>query len=347
MLFVQHEWSFDRYNEKADRMVRVVFRGTVEGGKLNEANVMPPTAQTLKADYPEVEDATRIRDYGRPRLIYDNRSFNEDAFAFVDSNFFEVFTLPLLKGDPKTALLQPNTIVISTAVAKKYFGNEDPIGKVISFKDGRNAACKVTGLFDKIPDNSHFHFDVFASMAGLEAARSNSWMTSDFYTYLVLRPGYDYKKLEAKLPQVVEKYMSPQLFKAIGLTMAQYREKGNNLGLYLQPLTDIHLKSDFAYDLSSGGDIRYVYIFSAIALFMLLIACINFMNLSTAGASRRVREVGIRKVLGSVKLELVRQFLLESILLTAISLVLAIFFMYMALPVFNKLAGQDLNVNPG
>ncbi|MEJ7586266.1 MAG: ABC transporter permease [Ferruginibacter sp.] len=345
MLFVQNEMSYDRYNEKADRIVRVIFRGTVQGGKMNESTVMPPTAQTLKADYPEVQEATRIRTYGWPRLVYGDKSFKEDEFVFVDSNFFQVFTLPLIQGDPKTALLKPNTIVITRALAKKYFGSEDPMGKVISFKDGRNAPFTVTGLIDKVPVNSHFHFELFASMASFPDSRSPSWMISEFYTYLVLPPGYDYKKLEAKLPQVVEKYMSPQLLKAMGMTIAQYREKGNHLGLFLQPLTDIHLRSDFAYDLSPAGDIRYVYIFGATALFMLLIACINFMNLSTAGASKRAREVGIRKVLGSVKLELVRQFLLESILLTTMAMVLAIVFVYIALPAFNGLAGQNLSLH--
>ena len=345
MLFVQNELGYDRYNKKADRIVRVSFQGMVQGEKMNESTVMPPVAQTLKAEFPEVQAATRIRDYGTPRLIYGNKSFKEDAFAFVDSNFFQVFTLPLLDGDAKTALIEPNTIVITKALAYKYFGKEDPMGKVISFKDGKNAACKVTGVIDKVPVNSHFHFELFASMASLPESREPTWMSSNFYTYLVLADGYDYKKLEAKLPQVVEKYIGPQLFERMGVTIAEFRKKGNNISFHLQPLTDIHLRSNFPNDLSRPGDIRYVYIFGAIALFMLLIACINFMNLSTAGASKRSREVGIRKVLGSLKWELVRQFLLESILITAIALILAICFMYMALPVFNSIIGQNLTLH--
>lgn len=344
MLFVQNELGYDRFNKKADRIVRVTFQGLVQGEKLNEATVMPPVAQTLKAGFSEVQEATRIRDYGTPRLIYQDKSFKEDAFAFVDSNFFQVFTLPLIEGDAKTALAEPNTIVITKALAYKYFGNEEPLGKVIRFKDGKHAACKVTGIIDKVQVNSHFHFEIFASMSGLPESREPTWMSSNFYTYLVLAEGYDYKKLEAKLPQVVEKYVGPQLQQAMGVTLTEFRKKGNNLSFHLQPLTDIHLRSDILNDLSPAGDIRYVYIFGVIALFMLLIACINFMNLSTAGASKRAREVGIRKVLGSTKLELVRQFLLESILITAIALLLAIVFMYMALPVFNNLAGQNLTL---
>jgi len=344
MLFVNNELSYDRYNKKANRIVRVFFQGNVQGEKLNETTVMPPVAQTLKAEFPEVEEATRIRDYGSPRLIYGDKSFKEDAFAFVDSNFFQVFTLPLLQGNAKTALIEPNTIIITKALARKYFGNEEPMGKIIAFKDGKNAACKVTGVIDKVPVNSHFHFELFASMASLPESKEPTWMSSNFYTYLVLAKGYDYKKLEAKLPRVVEKYIGPQLYQAMGMTLTEFRKKGNNISFHLQPLTDIHLHSDFMYDLSRPGDIRYVYIFGVIALFMLIIACINFMNLSTAGASKRSREVGIRKVLGSLKPELIRQFLLESILITAVALILAIVFMYMALPLFNELAGQNLTL---
>src|SRR5665647_162125 len=343
MLFVQNELSYDRYNKKADQMVRVVFRGIVEGQKMKEANVMPPVARTLLNNYPEVKQATRLQQGGSPIVVYGDKSFKEDAFAYVDPNFFIVFTLPLLEGDPKTALQQPNTIVITEAIAHKYFGNNDPLGKVLTFKD-RNTSFKVTGLIDKVPVNSHFHFDFFATMENVPDATSNSFMTSGYYTYLVLDKGYDYKKLEAKLPQLVDKYIGPQLQQGMGISMAQFRQKGNDIGLYLQPLTDIHLHSDFTNDLEPEGDIRYVYIFSAIALFMLLIACINFMNLSTAGASKRAREVGIRKVLGSLKMELVRQFLIESILLTTIALVLAIIFVNLALPFFNSFSGKDLSL---
>ena len=344
MLFVQNELSYDSYNKKADQIVRVVFRGSVQGEKMKEAMAMPPTAQTLKADYPEVLEATRLRNFGYPRVTYGDKTFKENAFAYVDSNFFQVFTLPFIKGDAETALIQPNSIVISETVAQKYFGKEDPIGKVLFFKDF-NTNFKITGVMRKMPVNSHFHFDIFASMVSLPESKEPSWMTSEYYTYLVLPAGYDYKKLEAKLPQVVEKYMGPQLQKAMGMNLAQFQQKGNELGLFLQPLKDIHLRSDLNLELEPGGDIRYVYIFSAIALFMLLIACINFMNLSTAGASKRAREVGIRKVLGSLKSELVRQFLLESILLTAFALVLALCLVYWILPFFNNLSGKNLSLS--
>ena len=341
MLFIADELSYDRFNEKADRTVRVIFKVTLNGEKLETPTASAPTAQTLLRDYPEVEEATRLRVNSAPFVTYQNKTFREDKFAFVDASFFQVFTLPLIQGDAKTALLEPNTIIITRAIAQKYFGNENPMGKVLQLKN-ENTSYKVTGVIDKVPANSHFHYNFFASMAGLEEAKQTTWMSNNFNTYLVLRPGYDYKQLEAKFPQLIEKYMGPEVQKAMGMSLKQFREKGDDVGLYLQSLTDIHLRSKLNNDLEPGGDVRYVYIFGAIAIFMLLIASINFMNLSTAGASKRAREVGIRKVLGSVKGELVQQFLLESILLSAIALVVAILLVYLALPVFNDLSGKEL-----
>ena len=344
MLFVNNELSYDSYNEKANRMFAVSFQGNVQGEKMNEGTVMPPVAQTLKADFPEVEAATRLRNYGTPKLVYGNRSFKEDAFAFVDSNFFQVFTLPLIEGNAKNALLEPNTIVITKTLANKYFGNADPMGKVINLKNENNTPYRVTGVIDKVPVNSNFHFELFASMASLPESREPTWMSSNFHTYLVLAKGYYYKKLEAKLPGVVEKYIGPQMLQAMGMSLAEFRKNGSDISFHLEPITNIHLNPDFPNELSPAGNKRNVYIFSAIAIFMLLIACINFMNLSTAGASKRSREVGIRKVLGSLKMELVRQFLFESIIISAVALLLAIVFIYIALPFFNQLTGQNLSL---
>jgi len=344
MLFVQDELSFDRFNEKADQIVRVVFRGTMNGEKMKESSVMAPVAPTLRSDYPEVLDATRLLQYGSPKIVVGDKTFKDANFAYVDSNFFNVFTLPLIKGDAKTALVEPYNVVITQAISEKYFGKADPIGKILNFKDAHQL-YKITGVIKEVPVNSHFHFDIFGSMASVPDARNNSWLSGSYFTYLVLQKNDDPKKLEAKLPQAVEKYMGPQVKQALGVSLADFRKKGNDIGLYLQPLTDIHLKSDFSNGLEAGGDIRYVYIFGAIALFMLLIACINFMNLSTAGASKRAKEVGIRKVLGSLKYELIGQFLVESALLTFFSLALALMLVRISLPVFNSLSGKHLQLN--
>ncbi|GAB3798982.1 ABC transporter permease [Spirosoma humi] len=343
-LFVLDELSYDRFHDKAGRIVRVFFRGSMQGGKLNESHVMSPVAQTLKADYPEVQEATRLRMGGSPFITYGDKTFRDASLVYVDSNFFQVFTFPLLQGDAKTALVRPNTAVITQELAHKYFGDANPIGKVLTIKSW-NTTYQVTGIIDRMPANSHIQADFFASMASFPEANSPSWMTSEFFTYLVLPNGYDYKQLEAKLPQVVDKYMGPQIQKSFGMSMSQFRQKGNDLGLFLQSLTDIHLYSSFGYDLSPPGNIQYVYIFGAIALFMLVIACINFMNLSTAGASKRAKEVGIRKVLGSVRQSLTSQFLIESMLLTGIALLIAIGIVYASLPAFNTLAGKTLTLN--
>ncbi|MEP7143634.1 MAG: ABC transporter permease [Ferruginibacter sp.] len=345
LLFVQNELSYDRFNEKADQIVRVTFGGMMSGERMKECVMPPMIAQTLRNDFPEVLDATRLKNNGDiPKISYKEKTFQEGKFASVDSNFFRVFTIPFLKGDAKTALIEPNTVVITEELAKKYFGNEEPIGKILQFKS-YNVSKKVTGVIKKIPVNSHFHFDIFSSMADVPEAKGNSFISGSFFTYLVLPVGYDYKKLEPKLSQVVEKYLSPQLKQALGMNIQEFRKKGNDLGLYLQPLTDIHLHSDFTSSLEPGGDIRYVYIFGAIALFMLLIACINFMNLSTAGASKRAKEVGIRKVLGSLHSALIGQFLFESILLVVIALIIALVLVSLALPVFNSLANKELDLH--
>lgn len=341
MLYVQDELSFDRFNKNADRIVRVVFKASINGGKIFEANVMPPVASAMKNDYAEVEDATRLQAAGTPKVVYKDKTFKNDELAFVDPNFFNIFTLPLLKGNAATALQQRNSIIITKKIAEKYFGNENPLGKILSFPDN-HAVFQVTGLIDKVPANSHFHFDMFASMTGLNDAKSDSWMQSNFFTYLLLKPGFNYKILEAKLPGMVKKYMGPQIQQSMGISLDQFVTKGNQLGFALQPLTSIHLYSHSNYELTPSGNATYVYIFGAIAIFMLLIACINFINLSTAGASKRAKEVGVRKVIGSVKIQLVKQFLIESSLLVFIALIVSIVMIKLALPEFNNISGKNL-----
>ncbi len=341
MLFVKDELSFDRFNENADRTVRIVFKANINGGKIYEGNVMPPVAAALKNDYAEVEEATRLKPDGKPKISYQNKTFKEANAAFADPNFFKVFSYKFLKGDPATALQLPNTVVITKEIAARFFGNEEPLGKILNYSEG--GLFKVTAVVEQLPSNAHFHFDLLGSMESINQAKAASWMQSGYFTYAVLKKGFDYKKLEAKLPGMVEKYMGPQIVQEMGMSLSQFRTKGNELGFALQPLTSIHLHSATNYELEPGGDLKYVYIFGAVAVFMLLIASINFINLSTAGASKRAKEVGIRKVMGSGKWQLVRQFLLESVLLTAIALFIAALMVQLALPVFNGLSGKNLS----
>ncbi|MDJ1481587.1 ABC transporter permease [Cytophagaceae bacterium YF14B1] len=343
-LYVLDELSYDRHFSKADRIYRMGFSGKFNGQVLDATALGAPLARQMRVDYPEVEESTRLRVSGNPFVTYGNRTFKEDKFVYVDSNFFQVFDIPFLKGDPKTALSQPNTMVITQAIARKYFGNQDPMGKMLQLKSWNNT-YKVTGVIEKVPANTHFHFDLFATMLNHEDAKQQIFANFNFPTYIVLKKGYDYKQLEAKLPTIVNRFIEPEFKQYLGATTADLRKADNQMGFFLQPLTDIHLHSHQYDQLEANGDIRYVYIFSTIAGFMLLIACINFMNLSTASAARRAKEVGIRKVLGSVKEQLVGQFLSESMLLAGFALLLAVLIVIFCLPAFNSLTGKTFSIS--
>lgn len=345
MLFIVDELSFDRYNEKADQMVRVVLRGNVNGEVIKEAVTPAPVAAAFKNDFPDVVDATRLRRMRSPKITYQNATYRNSRLAFVDPNFFKVFTLPFIKGNPKTALNEPYTIVITEDEAVKYFGKEEPIDKLLDFKE-TGEQYKVTGVIKNVPANSHFHFDFFASMEGLKDSKIENWLSSNYFNYLILSKGTDLALFESKLPALVDKYMGPQ-FDNGDMTFEKFKASGNGVGFFLQPLTEIHLFSDFANqsELEPGGNIKTVYIFGAVAIFMLLIACINFMNLSTAGATRRNKEIGVKKVLGSQKTQLVHQFLSESFLLTGLAMVLALVLVVIALPTFNKLSNKFLDIS--
>ena len=343
MLYVQDELSYDRFNKNADNITRVVFHADINGGKIDESVSMPPVAQTMKRDFPEVEDATRILSFGTPKIIYSNTVFKDDRFALVDPNFFIIFTLPMIKGDAKTALAQPGGIVLTQETAEKFFGKQEPIGKIIQVNTDSNRVYKVTGIIKNIPANSHFHFDAFGSLTSWANATSDTWLGGSYHTYLLLRPGTDIKKMEARFPAMVEKYMGPQIQQQMGLSLHDFITKGNSLGFALQPLKDIHLNSNTTTEFEPGGNATYVYIFGGVAIFMLIVACINFINLSTAGASKRAKEVGVRKVAGSGKLQLISQFLSESILITFFALFIAFALVQLALPAFNNISGKHLS----
>ena len=344
-LFLVDELSYDRYHKKANHIVRVVLRGKMNGELIKEAVTPGPVAKTLQEEFPEVLQGTRIKPNGTPQITYKNNTFRDQKFTYVDSNFFEVFTLPFIKGNPKTALKEPNTIVITQEFASKYFGNDDPIGKILDFKEWKEQ-FKITGVISNVPENSHFHFGVFASLEGLAHAKEPIWIESNYHSYLLLDDRINHKKIEDKLPQIINKYIGPQLKKAMGMTFEEFNSKGNEIGLFLQPLTDIHLHSDFAdvSNIEPGGDIKTIYIFGAIAIFILVIACINFINLCTAAASKRAKEVGIKKVLGSPKKQLIKQFLVESFIATMIAMLLAIVLIVISLPLFNDLSGKTLEI---
>ena len=343
-IYVWDELSYDRFYDNADDIARVVLRGNVNSEELKEAVVAAPVAKTLKKDFPQVKNATRLSKIYNPEIRYNNTTFENIKAAYVDPNFFNIFNLRFIKGNANTSLKKPNSVVLTSSEAKKYFGNEDPIGKKIKLKEVEGD-LEVTAILEDIPHNTHLQMDVFIPMHNDPRHTSNSWVTSGFATYVLLQPNTQLSSIETQIPGLLKKYMGDQVQKAIGISYEEF-QKNNNIGLFLQPLKDIHLYSDFApnTELSPSGDIKYVYIFSAIAIFMLLIACINFMNLATATATKRSREVGIRKVLGSAKKQLITQFLVESFITTLFAILLAIGLIALSLPYFNTMAGKELKL---
>ncbi|PRX43044.1 ABC transporter permease [Salegentibacter salegens] len=344
LLFILDEISYDRYNQKADDIVRIVFKAEIGGEEISEAVVMPPVGPTLENEFPEVVTAARLKQMNDPSLSYNNKIYRDFDFAYIDPEFLEVFDLKIIDGNNTNPLEDPNAVILTKKQAKRYFGTENPIGKRLNFEIW-DKQFTVTAVIEEIPENSHFEFGMFASMNGYEYANSTSWVNSDFHTYLLLKDGAQFKNLEAKLPGIMDKYMGPQIREAVGVSYSEFKDK-NRVGLFLQPLTDIHLNPDFVSSghLKPGMDIKYLYIFGAVAIFMLFIACINFMNLATAAASKRAKEVGIRKVLGSGQKQLIKQFLTESFLATLIAAILAILLVVFFLPTFNDLAGKSLQV---
>ena len=345
MLYVQDELSFDRYNEKADRIFRVGLKVRLNGKDVGGPLLGQSAASDLKQEFPEVLRATRFRRQGDEFVSYGTTSFKEDNLLVVDPSFFDVFTIPFLKGNPKQALTDPNTVVLTEGTALKYFGNDDPIGKVLSL--GREKTpYRITGVVRNAPANAHFQFNMLTSLAAYEEQHAGWIYAMNFYTYVLLPEHYDYKQLETKISRLAEKQVGAELQKWLKISPKQFREKGDDFGVFLQPITDIHLYSPFGWaELRPGGDIRYVYVLTAIAAFMLLIACVNFMNLSTATAVRRSREIGVRKVLGSVKGQLQQQFLIESVLLAIAALLVGLLVVGLVLPFFNQLTDKTLNIS--
>jgi putative ABC transport system permease protein len=285
----------------------------------------------------------RFRGHGGIMVKKGNQNIEEDKVIYTDSTLFSVFTLPMIQGDPATALTQPNSVVITESTAQKYFNSTDVVGKTLTIGDTGN--YKITGVIKDVPKQSHFHYDFFISMYGqLSPYEINQWTSNNFNTYIVLKKGTDPKALSSQLNAFVMRYVTPA-FKSMNLTPEEFEKQGNYLHYSLLPLEKIHLYSNRSGELEANGNIQYVYIFSLIAFFILLIACVNFMNLSTARSANRAKEVGVRKVLGSMRKNLVTQFLSESILISFISLIVALVIAALLLPYFNQLSGKDMTLN--
>jgi putative ABC transport system permease protein len=331
IMYIADEVSYDRYHENVDRIYRVSSEIKETDEKFTWLIAQIPFGPQVTQDYPEIEAAVRFIPFQRAVFKYEDKEFFEEDFYYVDSTMFDVFTYKFLKGSAKNAFLDPNTIILTEKIAYKYFGKEDPIGKTLVTGD---EAYKVIGVIENVPFNSHFRFEALASRNSLPA-EMGSWGNFGVFTYLLLPEGLDYKVFEKKIQdEMYEKYMA-EIFEKIGISI-KYQ---------LEPIADIHLNSTNVQEPEPTGSMAYVIIFGIVAVFLILIAAMNYMNLATARSTKRAREVGLRKVVGSHRGSLIAQFLTESTFITIISLGLSIVLLVLLLPKFNDLAGKNFTLD--
>jgi len=333
MLYVRFELSYDQDYPNSDRLYRVVTHGSLAGNEFDMAVSPAPVGAAFVDEIPGVINSTRLNNFGFPVIRYDDKVFSEEHWFMADSSFFEVFGISLLQGDTKTALNQPNTVVLTKSTAERYFGSEDPIGKTLNSDKRRDYV--VTGVVQDPPVNSHFHYDFLGSLISNPGqANDGNWVSNNFYTFLLLDENTSPEQVAAEFPGMVNKYAAPQIEQFLGVSWDKLIEQGAAYGFFLQALTDIHLKSNLDYESEQNGNILYLKIFSIVAIFILVLACINFMNLATARSTKRAKEVGIRKTLGSRRSQLIQQFLMEAVLLSLISFILAALLVKLLLPAY-------------
>lgn len=341
LMFVFDELGYDKFWKNGDRIYRMSLERIYPGRSTKYAIIPPSYAQSVKKELPEVEETVRIFNNGGETLIrHNNQVYQERNVLFADSNFFKIFKLPLLNGNPEKALLAPNTVVLTESTAKRYFGTINAMGKYIELVQGPK--LQVTGVCKDMPKNAHFQFDFLSSIKGNRFAEATNHISFAASTYLLLKPHTLPEQVQAKFPAIVEKYAAGEVQRTFGVSYKDYVKAGNGYFYFLQPLQSIHLESHLEAELGANGSSNLVYIFMVIAVFVLLIACINFMNLATARSTERAKEVGIRKTLGSTKSQLSIQFLTESVLLSVASLFVATLIVVLALPFFNNLANKNL-----
>jgi len=346
-LFVQDEISFDTFHKNSDNIYRLALERIYPSHSTYYAITPHSFGEVLPEELPEVEQVVRLFNFVNPVVIRfekptgEQMVMEEEHALLADSNFFKVFSIELLRGDPETVLRGGNSLVLTRSTAERYFGETDPINKILVTGAGE---FTVSGVCEDVPDNSHFRFNVIGSLNSLEFFNNMNYTGFSAYQYLVLNEGADPGALELKLPDIVKKYAGPQIQENLSISYEDYLKAGNGYRYFLQPLTSIHLHSRLENEMQANGNIATVYIFISISLFILIIACINFMNLATARSSERAREIGIRKTLGSSRKKIIFQITLESVIISLISLVLGIAIVSTTLPYFNQLAGKQLDL---
>ncbi|MBS1577904.1 MAG: ABC transporter permease [Bacteroidetes bacterium] len=346
VLFITDELNFDRQHEKGDNIYRMVVKRQYPGRTTSYAIIPQSYAKAVKQELPEVEEATRVFDFvgdGVFQLKYGDKAFEEKKVLVVDSNFFRVFSVKMIAGNKEDALEKINSVVLNETTAKKYFGSVDQaLGKIVQPEGNNNQPLKVTGVVADWPENSHLLFDLLLTTAGNTNANAVNYTGFAAWTYLLLNKNASQQSVEAKFPSIIEKYAAGDIEKQFSQTYQQFQANGNGYTYYLQPLKRIHLISNIEREYRPNGSLRAVYIFGVVAVFILLIACINFINLSTARSTERAKEVGIRKTFGSAKQSLINQFLIESVLLSTFSMILALLLVFLLLPFFNQVSGKHL-----
>ncbi|MFN0173130.1 MAG: ABC transporter permease [Saprospiraceae bacterium] len=346
LLFVVEELGHDRHWPNGERIYRMALIRKYPDRQTGYAIIPPSYAGSAKKDFPEVEEAVRISDPGGTvHVKWEDRVFEEKFLYGADSTFFKIFQVPMVKGDASTCLNQPKSLVMTESTARRYFGSaEAAIGKTVTLLGNEPEPMNVTAVCADLPENVHFNFDLLATNTGVRFWEQTNHISFAACTYLLLRPGADWKALEAKLPGLVDRYAAGEVERNFGVEYEQYVKAGNGWHYFLQPLRDIYLHSKLEAELKPTGSMALVTIFSIIAAFILLIACINFVNLATARSAERAREVGIRKALGSERHQLAGQFLTEAVVLSLLSAALAVGLVALLLPMFNDIANKKITL---
>ena len=343
-LFIINEAGYDKYNIKKDRIFRLVLNGKIGGQEITAASTAAIIGPTMATDFPEIEDFLRMNGRGPTVIEYNSQTFTEEHIIEADSSFFNFFTIPVIKGDMANLLNAPRKVVLTESSAKRIFGEENPIDRQI--KIGTDTVrYTVSGVIGDIPGKTHFEANMIISFMTNQRSKDRTWLNNSFSTYLLLKPNTDYTTVDSKIPDMVLKYVGPEVQQYLGINLDDFVAQGNKYRFFLQNLTDIHLDTSVQQQFKESSDPKYLTIFGSIAILIVLIAAINFMNLSTAQASRRAKEVGIKKVGGSTRGMLVTQFLSESFILSFISLIFALIIIKVTLPYFNNLLQANLTIN--
>lgn len=344
-LYVYQETSYDRFHRDADRIYRVGIKGKISDNRFNHAVTPAPLAEALKREIPGVENSVRVARFGAWLVRRGDVRNNEDNIIFADRSFFSLFSFTLLSGNADDVLSKPNSIVLSRSKAFAYFGNDDPVGKLLRIEND-STYYRVTGVMEDVPENSHMHFDMVGSLSTFgKMMHDERWVINYLYTYFTATPGFSIDTLNASVQALIPKYVLPDYHKFLGIDPQSANNSDDSYNFIIQPITDIHLRSTFTGEYEPVGNILYVYLFTALAIIILVLSCVNFIGLTTARSADRAREVSIRKIAGSEKNILIRQFLIESSVLAFLSMSLALFITELCLPAFNHYMELDLKLS--